>query len=231
MKYTILHRRGSTAQWNDANPVLAFGEVGVEKTETGLRSKIGDGTTPWANLAYVDDRALAEAVSAETKAFSYADAGDATTLASAKNHADSADAATLASAKNYTDAKTTGVAALLIDTGWRNITALSQDPASSGALYIRREGKRVYVHANALTYASNMSFARLGTILPNGFRPPRTTDFATGRRLAADNGGSIRIDASGAGYVYQVAANMAIYGIGSFLTDDPAPATLPGAPA
>lgn len=216
MKYTIQHRRGTTAQWNAANPVLAFGEVGVEDTGAGLRSKIGDGTTGWVILPYVDDSALAAALDAKSEAINYADSGDTVALANAKS---------------YTDTRTTGLAALLVDTGWRNITALAQDASASGSLYLRREGKRVYVHANALTYTSNMSFARLGAILPNGFRPPRTTDFASGRRLAADLGGSLRFDASGNGYVYQVAANMAIYGIGSFLTDEAAPTTLPGSPA
>lgn len=43
-------RRGTAAQWTSANPVLADGELGLEK-DTRL-FKIGDGTTAWNALAY-----------------------------------------------------------------------------------------------------------------------------------------------------------------------------------
>jgi len=43
-------RRGTEAQWNDANPVLASGEVGVNLT-TGF-VKIGDGFSTWLELDY-----------------------------------------------------------------------------------------------------------------------------------------------------------------------------------
>ena len=43
-------RRGTASQWTSANPVLAAGEWGLE-TDT-LKTKIGDGTTAWASLAY-----------------------------------------------------------------------------------------------------------------------------------------------------------------------------------
>jgi hypothetical protein len=44
-------RRGTAAEWNINNYVLAAGELGYE---TGTkRLKIGDGTTPWRSLAYV----------------------------------------------------------------------------------------------------------------------------------------------------------------------------------
>ena len=46
-------RRGTTVEWNDANPVLAFGEPGVEvKTDTTLSVKIGDGSSTWSALPY-----------------------------------------------------------------------------------------------------------------------------------------------------------------------------------
>lgn len=45
-------RHGPSATWTSANPVLASGELGYE-TDT-LRSKLGDGSTSWTGLAYVD---------------------------------------------------------------------------------------------------------------------------------------------------------------------------------
>lgn len=43
-------RRDTAANWTAANPILALGEPGLE-TDT-RRVKYGDGTTPWASLAY-----------------------------------------------------------------------------------------------------------------------------------------------------------------------------------
>jgi len=47
---TIKLRRGTTAQWTAANPVLAAGEAGVATDSN--RFKIGDGTARWAELPY-----------------------------------------------------------------------------------------------------------------------------------------------------------------------------------
>ncbi|WP_122817468.1 hyaluronate lyase N-terminal domain-containing protein [Nocardioides pantholopis] len=46
----IQHRRGTTAEWTAADPVLAAGELGFE-TDTG-RHKIGEGTARWSTLPY-----------------------------------------------------------------------------------------------------------------------------------------------------------------------------------
>jgi len=45
---TIQLRRGTTAQWASANPVLAAGELGVDTTLKVL--KLGDGATAWGTL-------------------------------------------------------------------------------------------------------------------------------------------------------------------------------------
>lgn len=46
-------RRGTTVEWNDANPVLSFGEPGVEiKTDTSISVKVGDGSSTWSALPY-----------------------------------------------------------------------------------------------------------------------------------------------------------------------------------
>lgn len=50
MATKIQFRRGTSAQWILANPILAEGEPGYE-TDTKLE-KIGDGVTAWSNLAY-----------------------------------------------------------------------------------------------------------------------------------------------------------------------------------
>ena len=48
-------KRDTAAQWTANNPILAEGEFGVETESIGtsaLKIKMGDGITPWANLAY-----------------------------------------------------------------------------------------------------------------------------------------------------------------------------------
>lgn len=47
---TIQHRRGSAAEWEVADPVLASGEIGFE-TDTGL-FKFGNGADLWSDLPY-----------------------------------------------------------------------------------------------------------------------------------------------------------------------------------
>lgn len=46
----MLQRRGTEAQWANANPILGAGEIGFE-TDTG-QFKIGDGTSNWDDLSY-----------------------------------------------------------------------------------------------------------------------------------------------------------------------------------
>lgn len=50
MAIIIQIRRGTAAQWAAANPILADGEVGLEKDT--LKEKIGDGVTEWNSLTY-----------------------------------------------------------------------------------------------------------------------------------------------------------------------------------
>lgn len=49
----IVPRQGTAAAWTSANPVLMFGERGLE-TDTG-QVKVGDGVTAWTALAYAAD--------------------------------------------------------------------------------------------------------------------------------------------------------------------------------
>ena len=43
-------RRGSTADWTAANPILALGEIGADMDKHRL--KVGDGVTSWNGLAF-----------------------------------------------------------------------------------------------------------------------------------------------------------------------------------
>lgn len=50
MAVQIQLRNDVAANWSSVNPVLAQGEIGIER-DTGLM-KIGDGATDWDNLLY-----------------------------------------------------------------------------------------------------------------------------------------------------------------------------------
>jgi hypothetical protein len=56
MTVKIQLRRGTAEQWTSANPTLLSGEQGLE-TDTS-KTKIGDGTTAWNSLGYVDSKFL-----------------------------------------------------------------------------------------------------------------------------------------------------------------------------
>lgn len=53
MATRMQQRRGTSAQWTSANPVLAAGEIGFE-TDTN-QFKMGDGVNTWTNLTYFVD--------------------------------------------------------------------------------------------------------------------------------------------------------------------------------
>lgn len=55
--YRIRVRRDTEIRWSDTNPVLGVGEVGFE-TDT-RKLKIGDGSTPWNTLQYINSEAAA----------------------------------------------------------------------------------------------------------------------------------------------------------------------------
>lgn len=49
-KVTIKLRRGTSDKWSQLNPILGDGEIGIDQTTKLF--KIGDGLTPWNELAY-----------------------------------------------------------------------------------------------------------------------------------------------------------------------------------
>jgi hypothetical protein len=51
MAQIIQMRRGTAAEWTSANPILAEGEIGVEKDT--FKWKVGDGVQHWTPLPYV----------------------------------------------------------------------------------------------------------------------------------------------------------------------------------
>jgi len=53
-------RRGTTSEWNNANPALKQGEVGIEFTGSEIRMKAGDGFTSWVDLDYIDKAGMDE---------------------------------------------------------------------------------------------------------------------------------------------------------------------------
>lgn len=50
MLIQLLLRRGTTAEWTSANPVLADGEIGLDTSQD--KFKIGDGVTAWNSLSF-----------------------------------------------------------------------------------------------------------------------------------------------------------------------------------
>ena len=51
MAVRIQMRRGTSSEWNDADPILNEGELGYNSTLAQL--KIGDGSTIWSELTYL----------------------------------------------------------------------------------------------------------------------------------------------------------------------------------
>ena len=52
----LYNRRDNTENWNNTNPILGAGELGIEYTISGFKKmKIGDGITPWNELNYSID--------------------------------------------------------------------------------------------------------------------------------------------------------------------------------
>ncbi len=56
------NRIADTEEWELTNPVLANGEIGIEKQEDGINIKIGDGTKQWNDLPYFISELIAKAL-------------------------------------------------------------------------------------------------------------------------------------------------------------------------
>jgi len=52
MSKVIQLRRDIASEWTAANPILAEGEIGIEKDASTPRWKYGDGVTAWSALPY-----------------------------------------------------------------------------------------------------------------------------------------------------------------------------------
>lgn len=55
LEVRIKHKLDTSANWTSRNPVLLSGEIIFVDTDDGTRIKIGDGTTPYANLPFTDE--------------------------------------------------------------------------------------------------------------------------------------------------------------------------------
>lgn len=49
-------RKGTSQEWQESNPVLFIGEVGIDTS--AYRAKSGDGFSTWNELPYLDDSGL-----------------------------------------------------------------------------------------------------------------------------------------------------------------------------
>ena len=84
MATRMQQRRGTSAQWTTANPVLASGEIGFETDTNQL--KIGDGVNSWGSLSYfIDETNLAGSLSDYVEVTSLGVADGVATLDSAGN--------------------------------------------------------------------------------------------------------------------------------------------------
>jgi len=83
MSSRIQVRRDTAANWTAANPILAEGEFGYERSTK--RHKIGDGTTAWTSLVYQapDASGLGTAATHAATDFDVAGAANAITSISA----------------------------------------------------------------------------------------------------------------------------------------------------
>ena len=64
----ITLRRGTTAEWTNANPLLEFGEIGVEVASDGtVKFKMGDSSNSWANLPYFESGSLSDFIATAEK--------------------------------------------------------------------------------------------------------------------------------------------------------------------
>jgi hypothetical protein len=65
VKDTIQSRRGSSAQWSAANPILADGEIGYDSTTKQM--KVGDGVTAWSGLKYANSNRITLQTASDAK--------------------------------------------------------------------------------------------------------------------------------------------------------------------
>ena len=63
IKTTFQVKRGTAARWEELNPILNPGEPGFEMDTFKL--KIGDGSTPWKELPYVNDIDISKYITIE----------------------------------------------------------------------------------------------------------------------------------------------------------------------
>ena len=63
IKTTFQVKRGTAARWEELNPILNTGEPGFEMDTFKL--KIGNGSTPWKELPYINDIDISKYITIE----------------------------------------------------------------------------------------------------------------------------------------------------------------------
>jgi hypothetical protein len=119
------------------------------------------------------------------------------------------------------------------DTGWRDITALTENNGETGkAVRVRRVGStvRIYLFITNANITSALRLIATGG-WPGGFKPVHTAFGVMGR-----NGGNTPPQPQGLavayefGLYYRLSSTSPISGEWSYTTDAPWPTTLPGTP-
>lgn len=103
MAVQIQVRRGTTAEWSAANPVLAEGEIGLDTTLDNI--KIGDGVTAWTSLNFfaLSESSLSNHESDTTNVHGIAD----TSLLATTSYVDTAESDAVTTANAYSDSLAT----------------------------------------------------------------------------------------------------------------------------
>jgi hypothetical protein len=140
-------RRGTASQWTTANPVLSAGEIGLE-TDT-LRTKYGNGTQNWADLAY----SVADASGTSSVDWTSVLNKPTTFPPEAHTHVlvDVTDVTATAAELNVLDGITASTAELnLLDGVTASTTELNYVDGVTSAIQAQIDGKAASVHTHLL---------------------------------------------------------------------------------
>ena len=205
MTTRIQLRRGIAAQWTSADPVLALGEAGVE-TDT-LLWKVGDGTTVWSELPYMESAnenfgnvTVSGNISAGnilTNNYLYANGAPVSFSANTGNITFNASTISTNAANTGIEIQGNGTGAVNITTGANGFTQLQNDSYANGSSYVYLEDGNVYVESAT----GNWTFDNTGNLtLPDVANA--SINYANGQPYggsgsAAGNAGDIQINVAG----------------------------------
>ena len=241
MTTKMQHRRGTASQWSSANPVLAAGELGVV-TDTA-RVKCGNGSSAWNDLPFltladgeVTTAKIADGAVTRDKLRSGTGSPEGVVTAAPGSTWLQTDATTdVKGWLRWIEATGTGntgwVAGPEADIGWRcYATSLLNGWGYYGTarLVVRRVGQVVTVHIGDLnhTSATDPQFYTL----PSGFRPTWHSTFPNYASPDSSSDSAIFIGNDGSMYYRGTLASVE-NAVGTYITPDAWPASLPGTAA